>query len=98
MDAGTIADNISGVLTHLNSTSFLGVAFALLVYMLPTILAAAVGNRPRRVVVIGVLNLLLGWTGLGWFALIGWAIIGRPKQSDEEADSVPYVPTPGTGS
>jgi hypothetical protein len=97
VDAGTIADNISRVLSNINNTSFLGWGFAVLVYMLPTILAAAVGNRPRRVLVIGVLNLLLGWTGLGWFALIGWAIIGRPKPSEEDAETVPYVHTPGTG-
>ncbi len=75
-----------------------GMLFALLIYMLPTILAAVVGNRLGRVVVIGVINLLFGWTGLAWFALIGWAILGRPKAPDDEATELAPLPhTSGTG-
>ena len=97
MDAGSIADNIARVINGLDAISFMGVGFAILVYMLPTILAAVLHNHPGRVVLIGVLNFLFGWTGLGWFALIAWAIFGRPKSADEDVDLAPYVHSSGTG-
>jgi hypothetical protein len=101
VDGQTIAGNITRVLTGLDAVSLVGgIGFALLVYMLPTILAAVVGNGPRRVAVIGILNLLVGWTGLAWFALIAWGILGRPRASEDaenEEDLAPFVHPAGTG-
>jgi len=102
VDPGDIGANIARVVNGLDSkTLFLGIGFALLVYLVPTVLAAVVGNRPGRVVLIGVLNLLFGWTGLVWFALLAWAIFGRPKSHDEiedqGADLAPFPHTPSTG-
>ncbi len=44
-------------------------------YMLPYVIATERGHP--RVADIGVLNLLLGWTGLGWIVAFTWATI-RP--------------------
>lgn len=44
---------------------------AVAAYMLPTIIAAA--NRHRNANAIGALNLLLGWTFVGWVAAMVWA-------------------------
>ncbi|MEY4667552.1 MAG: Superinfection immunity protein [Pseudomonadota bacterium] len=41
-------------------------------YMLPTILA--VWLEHERAGLITLLNVTLGWTGIGWFALLLWAI------------------------
>ncbi|NYF80826.1 superinfection immunity protein [Granulicella arctica] len=46
-----------------------------LMYFLPTIVAA---NRGHGVTGILLLNLLFGWTGIGWFALMLWAILSAP--------------------
>lgn len=43
----------------------------LLVYFLPTILAL---HRRNAAGGMFVLNLLFGWTGIGWLALIAWAV------------------------
>jgi hypothetical protein len=96
MDA--IASNVSRVLNGIDQASlFFGIGFAILLYFLPTILAALVRNSPVRVVLIGILNFLFGWTGIGWFALIAWAILGRPKRAEEDLELMPFPRTPGTG-
>ncbi len=46
-----------------------------LLYFLPTILAA---QRGHRVTGILLLNLFFGWTGIGWFALLLWALLSEP--------------------
>ena len=102
MEPGAIATNVSRVLNGIDSTTlFFGMGFALLVYLLPTVLAAVSGNRPGRVVLIGILNLLFGWTGLLWFALLAWAFLGRPRTTedldDHGADLAAFPHTPSTG-
>ena len=49
---------------------FFGFGFAL--YFLPSILALARNNRDT--VSILVLNLLLGWTAVGWVIALVWAL------------------------
>jgi hypothetical protein len=46
--------------------------FGLLMYFLPTILAAARSKRDAGA--IFVLNLFLGWTFLGWIVALVWAL------------------------
>jgi len=95
-----LAAKISQIWNTLSGISvlwaILAVIFALAIYFLPTILAAACGNTTRRTAIIGILNLLFAWTGLGWFALVGWAIIGRPRNPDDELELSPFAHTPGT--
>ena len=47
-----------------------------LMYFLPTIIAA---NRGHSVAGILVLNLFLGWTVIGWFAMLLWALVSAPR-------------------
>lgn len=42
-------------------------------YFLPTIIAA--GRGMRNTVAIFVLNMLLGWTFVGWVVSLVWALI-----------------------
>lgn len=44
-----------------------------IVYFLPTI-TAVVGRR-RQAGAIFVLNLITGWTGIGWVAALVWACV-----------------------
>ena len=47
-----------------------------LLYFVPTIVAA---HRGHHVTGILLLNLFFGWTGIGWFALLLWAILSTPR-------------------
>jgi hypothetical protein len=47
-----------------------------LLYFLPTIVAA---NRGHAVAPILLLNLFLGWTVIGWFAMLLWALLSWPR-------------------
>ena len=64
-----IADTISGLML---------MGALLFVYFLPTVLAGSNGHR--NVVAIFALNLLLGWTGLGWVGALVWALVHQPKE------------------
>lgn len=46
-------------------------AFAVFVYTAPTVLAAM--RRHHNATGIAALNILLGWTALGWIAAFVWA-------------------------
>lgn len=44
-------------------------------YFLPTIVAAHRGHHYGGIL---LLNFFLGWTGIGWIALMLWALVSRP--------------------
>jgi hypothetical protein len=66
---------------------------AILAYMLPTGLALYRDCRSTAGIV--VVNLLLGWTILGWFAALGWAASGRVKPRRHMLSATPTYPSPG---
>jgi Superinfection immunity protein len=47
-----------------------------LLYFLPTIIAARKGHE---IVIPLLLNLFFGWTVIGWFALLIWALLSYPR-------------------
>lgn len=59
-----------------------------LFYFLPTIVAA---NRGHKVTGILLLNLFFGWTGIGWFAMLLWALLSTPRYIYIAAPYSPYV-------
>lgn len=48
-------------------------ALALVIYFIPTIVAWNRGHR--NTMAIGVANLFLGWTFLGWVVCLVWAFV-----------------------
>lgn len=52
----------------------LALLFAL--YFLPTIVAS---HRGQQVGGVFLLNLVFGWTGIGWFALLLYALLALPR-------------------
>ena len=55
--------------------SFFGFAlflFSIVLYFLPTIIAMA--GRRRNTFAIFLLNLLLGWTFIGWVVALVWSV------------------------
>jgi hypothetical protein len=47
-----------------------------LLYFLPTIIAA---NRGHHVAGFLLLNLFVGWTGIGWVVMLLWALLSTPR-------------------
>src|SRR5690606_1029176 len=69
------------------------VVLAPLLYFLPTIEAYL--RQHRSLTSIGLVNLFLGWTLLGWVAAIAWACAGTSREAGSyaKAPSAPTVPT-----
>ena len=57
-------------------------------YFLPTLVAA---SRGHGVTGILVLNLLFGWTVIGWFAMLLWALLSWPRVVYVGPDGQPYA-------
>jgi Superinfection immunity protein len=47
-----------------------------LIYFLPTIVAVRQGHDVAPIL---LLNLFFGWTGIGWVAMLLWALLARPR-------------------
>ena len=65
------------------------VLFGLAVYLLPSIIAARRDCRSTAAIV--VFNVVAGWTVLGWFAALAWALAGRIRGSIWPAEVVMRV-------
>ena len=48
----------------------------MLLYFLPTVIASEHGHG---VFGVFILNFLFGWTVIGWFVLLLWALVSRPS-------------------
>lgn len=60
-------------------------------YFIPTI----VGWRKKNIGAIFILNLLLGWTFVGWVVALVWALVHEePHPSVQVSVAAPLVPTP----
>lgn len=63
-------------------------AFAILImvllivggYFLPTIIAVL--RKHKNALGIGLLNLFLGWTMLGWVGALVWSVLAQSKKSE----------------
>jgi Superinfection immunity protein len=58
-------------------------------YFLPTIIAH---NRGHRVAGVLLLNLLVGWTGVGWVALLLWSLLSWAPYSVDGPPVAHYRP------
>ena len=56
---------------------FLLTVIATVIYFLPSFIAMVRENT--QTLAIFILNLILGWTGLGWVGALEWAIIKKNK-------------------
>jgi T4 superinfection immunity protein len=59
-----------------------GIPFLLIAYFIPVIVAIA--RKHRFAPVIALLNILLGWTVLGWLAAMIWAVNRDVRESSEK--------------
>ncbi len=61
---------------------FFTVVISFSIYLVPTFVAD--GRQHRRLLAIAVLNVLLGWTLLGWAAALVWACTSNVKPLQED--------------
>lgn len=72
---GFASYNPSGQPTVSDASMVAMIAGWILVYWLPTVIAMVRGTATG--VWVGVINLLLGWTGIGWIVALVLSLIGR---------------------
>ena len=81
---------------HLTEPTGLGLAAGvtlLAAYVMPVAIAAARGHRYTRT--IGAINLVLGWTVIGWFAALFWAVNRDLREQPlAEAAAPPFRDSP----
>ncbi|MFZ1938920.1 MAG: superinfection immunity protein [Terracidiphilus sp.] len=65
---------------------------AVLVYLLPT--GFAMYRHCKATVWIGLVNVFLGWTILGWAAAMGWAASGQTREPGHPIGTPPVQPVP----
>jgi hypothetical protein len=70
------------------------IAVILVLYLLPAIVA--VSRKHRQKIAILVLNVLLGWTFVGWVAALVWALVKPARQpvTQREYRRCPYCAEP----
>ena len=61
-----------------STTVVLIMMLVLLIYLLPTLVAY--GREHRRRGDIAIVNILLGWTLIGWFFVFFWAALGHVEE------------------
>jgi Superinfection immunity protein len=94
MIASTIDTN--PIPPHIQAGIYAVFLLALGLYLLPTVIA--IFARHPVAVGIAVLNILLGWTVIGWVAAFVWACIKPPRvtvmQTYQPTSTPPPVPLP----
>lgn len=58
--------------------------FGFILYILPTLLAWSLNSK--GLILMLVLNLLFGWTILGWLAILIWALVSARNEEFEDID------------
>ena len=69
------------------------VLLAAALYLLPT--GLALHRDCKWTFWIVVVNVLLGWTVIGWFAALGWAAGGKCVKQSQPIGTPPTHPVPG---
>ena len=65
--------------TRLKALVFYGIIVGPILYFIPSLVA---GGGHRNFMAISMLNLLLGWTLLGWVGALVWALYREKGQID----------------
>lgn len=62
----------------------------LILYFIPTVVAF--GRGKRNAAAILALNLLLGWTFIGWIVAFTWSLTYEPPKAADPLDTAPPLP------
>ena len=55
-----------------------GIFLLVMLYFVPTIIACVRGHHQK--IAIGALNILLGWTAIGWIVALIWSVTAIDKK------------------
>ena len=69
------------------------ITFFLLAYSLPTV--CAMTRRHKDTNAIAALNLMLGWTLVGWIVALVWSMTGNVERFDSGPTSFSHMTCPG---
>jgi len=72
----TISNNIK-TKNKMEAQEMILIVIAMVIYFLPSIIAMV--RKNTQTLAIFILNLILGWTGLGWVGALVWAFIKENK-------------------
>lgn len=53
-------------------TGFISFVFGVLVYFLPTVISYIRKNPSTKLILV---NVLVGWTGIGWLGCLVWSVM-----------------------
>jgi hypothetical protein len=62
----------------MEAASFILIMLVLIFYFIPTCIAVA--RQAKHVMMIFFINLVFGWTVLGWIAALIWGIVETPEE------------------
>ena len=65
----------------------------ILFYLFP--MGLAIYRDCKATLAISLLNVFLGWTVIGWFAALGWAVAGAVCKADHPLSAPPAHPVAG---
>ena len=85
-----LARNNDALLAPFNMLIF---AIGIAIYFLPTILALY--RNCHATSFIAIVNVLLGWTIVGWFGALGWAAVGKVEAFPPTITTPPHSPVTG---
>ena len=57
------------------------IIFSIILFLLPIIIAIS-RNHPNKVAII-LINVLVGWTGIGWLIALIWSVLAIPSERSE---------------
>ena len=84
MDASSLINQITGMMDTVAFQLFLVIlALCAILYLYSLPFAIAYARRHKYTKTVFLLNLLLGWTGLGWIVLLIWAFAGKKKHYEQ---------------
>lgn len=67
----------------------LALSGVLYLYFVPFGVAYGRGHKNTKTVFF--LNLLFGWTGLGWISLLVWSFKGKKREDEEDRETMDQV-------
>jgi Superinfection immunity protein len=86
MQGGDYRFDLNGHVYQLHLHGWVWLVVGIVIYLLPTIVALL--RRGRYLIPAILVDVLLGWTLLGWLVALGFALVG-PRRYDQYA----YPPT-----
>lgn len=77
---------VSAVIAFIGSLSIFGILLFAVLYFLPTVIAYKM--KHPNLVLIALINIVLGWTFLGWIGALVWSVVPQQKLKASSEPSI----------